>query len=105
MAQLDIVNVEEGMALGSISIVEDDEAADMAKKLRAIAINHGATAVAGVFPTAMLGESWLNACHAVMRGDFYGRSISLLASINDTRTPEGSKPTFRHVKFKEIGII
>jgi hypothetical protein len=105
LADLDIANIEAGMALGAQSITSPEEAAAMARTLRALAKEHGATAVAGVFSTAMLEEAWKNAIFAVQRGDFGGGSISLLAAVNESRTPEGGTSTFAHLRWGEIGVI
>jgi hypothetical protein len=103
--ELDILNIEEGMALGHMPCTAPEQAAAMARTLRGRAKEHGATAVAGVFATSMLAEAWKNAIFAVQRGDFGGGSISLLAAVNESRTPEGGTPTFAHLRWEEIGVI
>jgi hypothetical protein len=97
--------VEEGMVLGARSISTPEEAAAMARTLRALAKANGAKSVAGVFPTALLAEAWRNAVWAVNRGDFGPGAVGLLAAVNDSRSPEGGKPTFTHLRWEEVGVI
>jgi hypothetical protein len=98
-----IVGIPEGMALGAINI--DDNAADVAESIRALAREHGTTAGFGVFPTPLLALGNQVAFSAILDGFLAEEALSLSASHNVSRTPEGGKPTFCHKAWHPVGWL
>jgi hypothetical protein len=98
-----IVGISEGMALGAVNI--DDNAEAVAESIRALAREHGATAVFGVFPTPILALGNQVALAAILDGFLAEGALSLSASHNVSRTPEGGKPTFCHKAWHPVGWL
>ena len=98
-----IVGIPEGMALGAVNI--DDNAADVAESIRALAREHGARAVFGVFPTPILALAARAIDAAILSGVSTPEDLGLYAAHNVSRTPEGGKPTFTHKAWHWISMI
>jgi hypothetical protein len=93
----ELVEVEEGKALGAVAINSVVELRNLHDNLLRLAIRTGATAVFGVYPVplqSMLFGRW---------GD--GFSVIAYAAWNISRPVEGGKPTFEHFMFKIVGEL
>lgn len=96
---MELVAVEEGKALGAISIETDADLDRVVAGLLALATTHelnvNSGAIFGVPSTPLLG--YMQRCYEeCLCVDFY-------AAWNVTRSVEGGKPTFAHKKWVLVG--
>lgn len=95
----DIVAIEEGITLGSVSINDADTLELVMDSIKGLLIMEDATAIFGVFPVPVL---------AYMRRTQLGNDgaiVNCYSSWNVSRTPEGGRPTFEHKEWCLIGAM
>lgn len=92
-AEVVLVGIDEGMALGAQNIQTEEDRDAVLLKLRQLIEAHAATRVYGVFPTPIAAE---------FRED---GKVACFAAWNVQRSAEGGKPTFCHKAWLRVGAL
>ena len=98
-----IVALDEGMELGSLSIMDDGDVNAVGSALLALAKEHTAAVIVGVWASPLQEVIARTAQDAVQRGDWHG--VECYAAWNVSRPTEGGKPVFAHRRFCEVGRL
>ena len=99
-----LVDLGEGIALGSRSIDSEEDRNEVIMRIRELARKHSASAIYGVFPAPVLGVMCSNYV-GVSYDDTPGRGLHCFSAWNVTRSIDGEKPSFSHKKFLFIGML
>lgn len=102
---LNLVCINEGVALGSVNLNTAEDSRSAIAQLIELYTRENARAIFGVFPTPILAAMYDTAEMAVLRGDWRGRDVICFASWNVQRSADGGKPTFHHKQFSVIGRL
>jgi hypothetical protein len=98
-----VVGLDEGMRLGGVAIQDEGDVYAVGKALCALAAEHGADGVIGVWAAPMQEVLYVTARDAIRRGGADG--LECFASWNTSREREGGAPTFSHYKFCNVGWL
>ena len=98
-----VVALDEGMRLGAMNIMDDGDVHAVGAALLALAQEHSAVAIIGVWTSPMQELLALTAQASVQMGEWSG--VSCYAAWNVTRPVEGGKPVFEHRRFCAVGRL
>lgn len=95
--------LDKGMELGAMSIMDDGDVYAVGQALLALAAEHDAKVIIGVWAAPMQELLARTAQDAVQKGEWDG--VPCYAAWNVTRPVEGGKPVFEHRRFCAVGRL
>lgn len=98
-----VVALDEGMRLGAMNIMDDGDVHAVGAALLALAQEHSAVAIIGVWTAPMQELLVRTAQDSVQMGWWCG--VPCYAAWNVTRPVEGGKPVFEHRRFCSVGRL
>lgn len=98
-----IADLEAGLRLGAINLLDDGDVLAVGSALLAMAAECDAVAIIGVWTAPMQEALAWTAQDSVQLGEW--RGVSCYAAWNVTRPVEGGKPVFEHRRFCCVGRL
>ena len=99
----EIVALDDGLRLGAMNLLDDGDVHAVGTALLALAEDHDAVAIIGVWTAPMQEALARTAEDSVQNGEWYG--VPCYAAWNISRPVEGGKPVFEHRRFCCVGRL
>lgn len=98
-----VAGLDEGIKLGAMNLLDDGDVHAVGAALLALAQEHSAAAIIGVWTAPMMELLARTAQDAVQLGEWGG--VECYAAWNVSRPTEGGKPVFEHRRFCAVGRL
>jgi hypothetical protein len=95
---------DDGLRLGAMNLADDGDLNAVLSAVLALAAEHDAEAVFGVFAAPVQECLHRTANDAVQAGE-WGTPLACYAAWNVQRSQDGGKPTFEHRRFCCVGAL
>ena len=99
----EIVALDDGLRLGAMNLLDDGDVHAVGTALLALAEDHDAVAIIGVWTAPMQEALARTAQDSVQLGEW--RGLPCYAAWNISRPVEGGKPVFEHRRFCCVGRL